>query len=67
MNNKQTAVEWLVEQMKLDELFNADYFINQAKEMFEQQIYDAWNNGLSNWDNTDDCNAKQYYTETFNN
>jgi hypothetical protein len=34
---KQTAVEWLEEQMKLDELFNADYFINQAKEMEKEQ------------------------------
>ena len=33
-----TAVEWLVEQMKLDELFNADYFIEQAKEMEREQI-----------------------------
>ena len=35
---KQTAVEWLVEQMKLDELFNADYFIEQAKEMEKEQL-----------------------------
>jgi hypothetical protein len=34
---KQTAVEWLVEQMKLDGLFNADYFINQAKEIEKEQ------------------------------
>ena len=34
---KQTGVEWLVEQMKLDELFNADYFINQAKEIEKEQ------------------------------
>jgi len=40
---KQTAVEWLVEQMKLDELFNADYFIEQAKEMEKEQIMDAFN------------------------
>jgi phage terminase large subunit-like protein len=40
-----TAVEWLVEQMKLDELFNADYFIEQAKEMEEEQIENAFNYG----------------------
>jgi|LakMenE01Jun11ns_1017448.scaffolds.fasta_scaffold9702463_4 hypothetical protein len=34
---KQTGVEWLVEQMKLDGLFNADYFINQAKEIEKEQ------------------------------
>ena len=44
----KTAVEWLVEQMKLDELFNADYFIDQAKEMFEQQIIDAYECGSEN-------------------
>ena len=38
---KQTAVEWLVEQMKLDELFNADYFIEQAKEMEKEQITES--------------------------
>lgn len=37
-NKMVTAVEWLVEQMKLDELFNADYFIDQAKEMEKEQI-----------------------------
>jgi hypothetical protein len=42
---KKTAVEWLVEQMKLDELFNADYFIEQAKEMEEEQIENAFNYG----------------------
>ena len=62
---KQTAVEWLVE--KLDQNFDyvADTLIEQAKEMEKQQIIDAYNNGLSNWDNTDDFNAEQYYNETF--
>ena len=35
-----TAVTWLVEQMKLDELFNADYFIEQAKEMEKEKMLD---------------------------
>jgi hypothetical protein len=57
---KQTAVEWLVEQMKLDELFNADYFIEQAKEMEKEQIMDAFN-GEPHCDGDGD----RYYNETF--
>jgi hypothetical protein len=57
---KQTAVEWLVEQMKLDELFNADYFIDQAKEMEKEQIMDAFN-GEPHCDG----DGEQYYNETF--
>ena len=57
---KQTAVEWLVEQMKLDELFNADYFIDQAKEMEKEQIIDAFN-GEPHCDGDGD----RYYNENF--
>jgi hypothetical protein len=57
---KQTAVEWLVEQMKLDELFNADYFIDQAKEMEKEQIIYAFN-GEPHCDGDGD----RYYNETF--
>jgi hypothetical protein len=42
---KQTAVEWLVEQMKLDELFNADYFIKQALEEEKKQLNNAYQKG----------------------
>ena len=59
---KQTAVEWLVEQMKLDELFNADYFIEQAKEMEKEQIFDAWDDGNNRFSGIGD--AETFY-ETF--
>ena len=59
---KQTAVEWLVEQMKLDELFNADYFIEQAKEMEKEQIKDAWINSLTKGDYN---SADEYYNEIY--
>jgi hypothetical protein len=65
---KQTAVEWLVEQMKLDELFNAGYFINQAKEMEKKQIIDARVNApLLNTEYKSDyvIEAEQYYNQTF--
>jgi hypothetical protein len=58
----KTAVEWLVEQMKLDELFNADYFIDQAKAMEKEQIFDAWINSLTKGDYN---SADEYYNETF--
>jgi hypothetical protein len=58
---KQTAVEWLVEQMKLDELFNADYFIDQAKEMEKEEIENAFNYGQFDLG----MEADEYYNETF--
>jgi hypothetical protein len=63
---KQTAVEWLVEQMKLDELFNADYFIEQAKEMEKEQITEAHTFGYVIGGGKGDLyNPEQYYNETF--
>jgi hypothetical protein len=59
--SKQTAVEWLVEQMKLDELYNADYFIQQAKEMEKEQIIEA--HGAKQYHKT--VNGEQYYNETY--
>ena len=60
---KQTAVEWLVEQMKLDELFNADYFIDQAKEMEKEEIENAFNYGQFDLG----MEADEYYNEIFKN
>ena len=62
---KQTAVEWLVEQMKLDELFNADYFIEQAKEMEKEQIIRARQDGLDNGFSNGSWDSNLYYNETF--
>ena len=71
---KQTAVEWLVEQMKLDELFNADYFINQAKEMEKEQMIkfhkwmienDTAQNAEKHFHFTDSDMFNEYYNETF--
>lgn len=58
---KQTAVEWLVEQMKLDELFNADYFIEQAKEMEKEEIENAFNYGQFDLG----MEADEYYNEIY--
>jgi hypothetical protein len=67
MKNKiMTAVEWLVEQMKLDELFNADYFIKQAKEMEKEQIIDAASDHCYPTRELARIDAEQYYNETYN-
>jgi hypothetical protein len=60
---KQTAVEWLVEQIKTkhDKLFIEFYAseIEEAKEMEKQQIIEAFNKSLP-WEF-----GEQYYNETF--
>lgn len=69
---KQTALEFyrnnlmaLVSTGKTDFKTELEIF-EQANKMFEQQIIDAWFDGVSNWDNTDDYDAKHYYEKTFN-
>ena len=62
---KQTAVEWLIEQMKLDELFNADYFIQQAKEMEKEQITEAFKEGNLNNGWLLKHEMEQYYNQTY--
>lgn len=81
MENKQTAVEWLVLQLLIygDKAFNKEIslgeyhikkeeLIEQAKEMEKEQIKDAFWNG-DNSDCTSEQNsfefAEQYYNETY--
>jgi hypothetical protein len=72
---KQTAVEWLYEQLNglnkpiLDEYFQTVF--SEAKEMEKQQIIDAYDLGsLSDMQypnpKTVIENGKQYYNKTFN-
>ena len=69
---KQTAVEWLIEQLPLIQQEGLRDEIEQAKEMEKQQIIDAYGVG-----NNDGCSymtdgktefkdAEQYYNETYN-
>ena len=75
---KQTAVEWLENQIKnswyyfkLMEEINSRSTIaqhnvfDQAKEMEKEHIIDAWDNGCEDDGIID--NAEQYYNETFKN
>jgi hypothetical protein len=65
---KQTAVEWLAEQMMHPS--NHNPYIEQAKEMEKQQIIDAVTFGQNNHTvniSDDLAIAKQYYNEQFKN
>jgi hypothetical protein len=64
---KQTAVEWLVEQITNGDI-SARQAIQQAKEMEKEQIIEAWNirakiDGVLTY--TDNRTAEQYYNETY--
>ena len=75
MENKQTAVEWLIEQIesckitmyndgnrkKLISLVEGN-LIEQAKEIEKEQIIDAWDVGK---DSFSSMSAEQYYNETY--
>lgn len=64
-----TAVEWLIEQFETIVFYSEEAkenTIKQAQAMFEEQIMDAFNNGVN-----DECigsnkTPEQYYNETFN-
>ena len=57
---KQTAIEWLMEQVKIkQDLTHSD--VDKAKEMEKQQIIDAKDCWLE-----DKRDGQQYYNETFN-
>jgi hypothetical protein len=64
---KQTAVDWLIDQLEKYELYSKISFqclkeIEQAKEMHKQEIENAWEDGHDSFSTR---NAEQYYKETF--
>ena len=69
MASKQTAVEWLVEQLEQHhtsiDIKNTVVF-QQAKAMEKEQIMEAYNNGNAEWTAIIYTDAKHYYTSTFN-
>ncbi len=67
---KQTAVEWLIEQLKENNMLTFHEWtglFEQAKEMEKEQIMDAYDAGLfdGTMDDVNDRIHKQYYNETF--
>jgi hypothetical protein len=67
--NKQTAVEWLFEQLYLSQGYgNTIEMLEQAKEMEKEQIIDAFDCGIyDGGENVShyNMNAEQYYNETY--
>lgn len=65
---KQTAVEWLINEIwnNPNSELNKELF-NQAKEMEKKQIIRAFDDGLYSWDNEDDDIGIDYYNKKFKN
>ncbi len=67
---EQTAVEWLINELKESIGLKDLHAIEKAKQMFEQQIIISHINGQSEFDSqsfseTNKKLAEQYYNETF--
>jgi hypothetical protein len=71
---KQTAVEWLLEEITYDDGFGQRWssfretvdlnpYFEKAKEMEKAQIIEACNYGCSDWGSWKD--SEQYYNETY--
>jgi hypothetical protein len=57
---EKTVIDWLIEQWSILESDLPPWLINQANEMFEQQIKDAYQTSHISM-----MTADQYYTEKF--
>ena len=67
MSKKQTAVEWLVDELEQHHVKNDiknTVVYQQAKEMEKEQIEDAYGDGL-NAHRVDFCNRNEYYQKTY--
>jgi hypothetical protein len=65
---KQTAVEWLIEEIHMYPLRKIpEYIQEQANAMFEEQIIDAYQAGDGDAYNLEETKtwAEQYYNETY--
>ena len=62
MSKKISAVEWLVDKLQIFATEEEMNIIKQAKEMEKQQIIDAANHFISEWELHD---GEQYYNETY--
>ena len=58
---KQTAVRWLVEQLKLE---GYDHTVEQALAMEKDQMFELWNGGI-NCTEEGGKSFDQYYNETY--
>jgi len=71
MENKQTAIEWLLKEINERNgfIFTIHYeeLFNQAKAMEKEQIMMAYNDGRVNQGLKQNKNSEQYYEETYGN
>ena len=73
MSNKQSSIEWLIDQLEKWELYSKISFqclkeIEQAKEMHKQEIIEAWKMGRYHSDKivmSEKFYAEEYYNETY--
>ena len=70
MEKKQTAVDWLIEQVKSKEwqdmfIWHKEEVYKQAKQMEKEQIIDAYKEGEEFGLVMDLPDAEQYYNETY--
>ena len=66
---QQTAVQWLVQWSKENPLaYQSDYHaaIKKAMKIEEEQIIDAWNDGICIQDTNDIC-GEYYYKQKYKN
>jgi hypothetical protein len=63
---KQTAVEWLEQELRKPLFVMVRDAFNPAKAMEKEQIVDAYDNGAEEWTPIEYSDGQQYYNETFN-
>ena len=71
---KQTAVEWLIEEIilrlgiRIENTFDGNNLLKQAKEMEKEQIKQAYNDGKAAVINIkNNMSLEEYYDKTFKN
>jgi spore coat polysaccharide biosynthesis protein SpsF (cytidylyltransferase family) len=65
-NDKQTAVDWLLDRIEDVDLTEKlwENIKHQAKEMEKEQIEEAYKYARAHW-SREDGNAERYYNETY--
>ncbi len=66
MSRKRTAVDWLFEQIPAEWSSSKSAFeaLQQANQLFEEQIRHAYNTGWDNAENYAEVSTDEYYNET---
>ena len=67
-NNKQSSVEWLLDNLHLQNSTKWTEIVEQAKAMHKEEIEEAFWDGSDGLETNTDIRkiAEQYYNETFN-